>query len=118
MSSRLVDHEVIPDNEVNDEGDFVHFALLADSELINYEIALTEKVWKDVMIEELDAINRNHTWELTKLPTNKKAIDMKWVFKLKLKPNGEISKHKTRLVARGFMQKAGIDYFEVYALVA
>jgi len=37
MSSRLVDHEVILDNEVNEEGDFVHFALLVDSESINYE---------------------------------------------------------------------------------
>jgi hypothetical protein len=34
MSSRLVDHEVIPNNEVNDEGNFVHFTLLADFEPI------------------------------------------------------------------------------------
>lgn len=37
---------------------------------------------------------------------------------MKLKPNGEVAKHKARLVARGFMQKAGMDYFEVYAPVA
>jgi len=55
------------------------------------------------MIEELDAINRNNIWELTKLPANKKAIDVKWVFKLKLKLNGEIAKHEARLVVRGFM---------------
>jgi len=40
------------------------------------------------------------------------------MFKLKLKPNGEIAKHKARLVARGFMQKGGMDYVEVYARVA
>jgi hypothetical protein len=40
----------------------------------------------------------NNTWELTKLPLNKRAIDVTWVFKLKLKPNGEIAKHKARLV--------------------
>lgn len=56
--------------------------------------------------------------ELTKLPTSKKDIDVKWIFKLKLKPNGEVAKHKARLVARGFMQKAIMDYFEVYAPVA
>jgi len=67
------------------------------------------------MIEELNAINRNNTWELTKLPASKKAIDVKWIFKLKLKPNDEVTKHKARLVAWGFMQKAGMDYFEVYA---
>jgi len=45
-------------------------------------------------------------------------INVKWIFKLKLKPNSEVAKHKARLVARGFMQKAGRDYFEVYAPVA
>jgi len=40
------------------------------------------------------AINRNNIWELTKLPANKKAIDVKWVFKLKLKPNGKVANTK------------------------
>lgn len=51
------------------------------------------------MIEELETINRNNTCELIKFPANKKVIDVKFVFKLKLKPNGEISKHKERIVA-------------------
>jgi len=55
---------------------------------------------------------------LGSLQTSKKAIDVKWIFKLKLKPNGEVEKHKARLVERGFMQKVGLDYSEVYALVA
>jgi hypothetical protein len=78
-------------------------------------LALTEDVWKNAMIEELNSINRNNTWELIELPASKKPIDVKRIFKLKLKPNGEVAKHKARLVARGFMQKAGMDYFEVYA---
>ncbi|PNX57555.1 reverse transcriptase, partial [Trifolium pratense] len=52
------------------------------------------------------------------LPDKKKRIDVKWVFKVKLNPNGTISKHKARLVARGFLQKHGIDYNEVFASVA
>ena len=43
---------------------------------------------------------------------------MKWVFKLKLKPDGSVAKHKARLVARGFLQRAGLDYSEVFAPVA
>jgi len=70
------------------------------------------------MIEELNSINRNSTWELTELPASKKPIYVKWIFKLKLKPNDEVAKHKARLVAWGFMQKADMDYFEVYAVVA
>lgn len=43
---------------------------------------------------------------------------MKWVYKLKLRTNGEITKHKARPVVRGFLQKPGIDFDEVYAFVA
>lgn len=47
----------------------------------------------------------------------KKLIDVKWVYKLKLRPNGKISKCKTRLVARGFQQKPAINFNGVYAPV-
>jgi len=52
------------------------------------------------------------------LPHNKKCIDVNWVFKTKLKAYGQITKYKARLVARGFLQKYGQDYYEVYALMA
>ena len=76
-STRLAGHEVTPNNLVNDEGEFVHFALLANAEPINYEVALNEYVWKNAMIEELNSINRNNTWELTEVPASKKPIDVK-----------------------------------------
>ena len=53
-STRLVGHEITPDNLVNEEGEFVHFALLANAEPINYEVALNEDVWKNDVIEELN----------------------------------------------------------------
>jgi len=70
------------------------------------------------MIEELDSIEKNATWILVQLLTDKKSIDVKWLFKTKLKPNGQITKYKARLVARGFLHKYGQDYYEVYAPVA
>lgn len=66
------------------------------------------------MKEELKAIERNKTWELTALPKNKKTISVRWGFKTKLKLDGSVAKHKARLLARGFLQKYGIDYFEVF----
>jgi len=60
-STRLDGHDVTPDNLVNEEGEFVHFALLEDAEPINYEVALNEDVWKNSMIEELNSININNT---------------------------------------------------------
>ena len=68
--------------------------------------------------EELKSIEKNNTWALISLPPNKKAINVKWAFKVKEGPNGEVLKHKARLVVRGFLQKAGNDYGEVFAPVA
>lgn len=66
---------------------------------------------------EIEAIERNGTWELTDLPPGKWAIDLKWVFKLKKNTDGEVVKHKARLVAKGYVQRCGIDYEEVFAPV-
>ncbi|GAU33832.1 hypothetical protein TSUD_393400 [Trifolium subterraneum] len=118
VPNRLNDCEITSDNAVNDEGDIIHFALLADSEPIDYKDALKNSVWKRAMEEELQSIEKNKTWKLVNLPDKKKKIDVKWVFKMKLNPDGTISKHKARLVARGFLQKHGVDYNEVFAPVA
>lgn len=50
--------------------------------------------------------------------TRKKPIGMRWVFKVKENPKGEIIKHKARLVAKGFLQREGRDFEEVFILVA
>lgn len=70
------------------------------------------------MEEELNSVVKNKTLELCTLPQNKRPINVKWVFKIKVKPDGSIAKYKARLVARGFLQQAGMDYQEVFALVA
>ena len=43
---------------------------------------------------------------------------MKWVYKVKRDENGAIVKYKARLVAKGYVQQPGVDFKEVYALVA
>ncbi|WJX45884.1 hypothetical protein P8452_32732 [Trifolium repens] len=70
------------------------------------------------MNEELRSIEKNNTWDLYDLPSDKKAIDVKWVYKAKQNPEGKIIKYKARLIAKGFLQKQGLNYDEVFSPVA
>ncbi|XP_058765508.1 uncharacterized protein LOC131639000 [Vicia villosa] len=112
LPSRLQECERFQDNEVNNEGDFVHFALMAESEPVNTEEALRDPKWICAMKEELESIEKNGTWELVDLPHGKKPIGVRWVFKVKANPKGEIIKYKARFVAKGFLQREGIDFEE------
>ena len=70
------------------------------------------------MLEEMKAIEENETWQLVNPPTGCRPISLKWVYKVKRDEHSAIVKHKARLVARGFVQREGIDFEEVVALVA
>lgn len=83
----------------------------------NYAQASQKKEWKRAMEQELEAIERNGTWSLTQLPSGKKVIDLKWVFKLKKDTKGEIIKHKARIVAKGYVQQHGVDFEDIFAPV-
>ena len=68
--------------------------------------------------EEMKAIEENETWELVDPPPGCCPISLKWVYKVKQDELGAIVKHKARLVTRGFVQREGIDFEEVFAPVA
>jgi len=70
------------------------------------------------MDEEIEALERNHTWEMVELPRGQKAVSCKWVYTPKYRADGTLERYKARLVARGFTQSYGIDYFETFAPVA
>lgn len=72
-------------------------------------------LWKKAMEEEIQSLEKNHTWEEIDLPKGKTTVGSKWVFKIK--DDGDDIRMKARLVAQGFSQKYGVNYDEVFAPV-
>ena len=70
------------------------------------------------MLEEMSALDKNNTWVITPLPSNKKVVGCKWVFTIKHTPEGKVDRYKARLVAKGYSQTYGVDYDETFAPVA
>jgi Reverse transcriptase (RNA-dependent DNA polymerase) len=99
-------------------GEMYLVCLLADAKTISFEEAVRDPKWKTAMDEEMKAIEKNKTWEMTDLPKGHKPIGVNWVYKKKMTLQGTIERHKARLIVKGYRQKAGIDYDEVFALVA
>ena len=73
--------------------------------------------WRKAQDEEMQSLKANKTWSLVHLPPGRNVVTNKWIFKSKTNPDGTLKKRKARLVARGFSQTAGIDFFETFAPV-
>jgi hypothetical protein len=88
-------------------------------EPLNYSEAIlstNSEKWMGAMHEEMESLDKNDTWDVVRLPPNKKTVKCKWIFKRKegMAPN-EHQWYKARLVAKGFSQILGIDYTDVYS---
>ena len=70
------------------------------------------------MKSELDSMYSNHVWHLVKVPNDIKPVGCKWVYKRKRGIDGKVEPFKVRLVAKGYIQKEGIDYEETLSSVA
>ena len=84
----------------------------------NVQEALTDIDWTKAMNEEIEALQKNSTWELVPLPEGKKIVGCRWIFTVKLNLDGSINRYKARLVAKRYTQKYGIDYEDTFAPVA
>ncbi|RVW64436.1 Retrovirus-related Pol polyprotein from transposon RE1 [Vitis vinifera] len=82
-----------------------------------YSQASKNDSWVQAMNREYQALLRNKTWSLVPPPSSAHIVGCRWIYKLKYRPDGSIDRHKARLVAQGFTQTLGIDYFDTFSPV-
>lgn len=93
----------------------------ADNEPRNYTEALegpNRKQWSEAIKAELEAHQTNGTWEIVPRPKSGTTLSTRWIFTIKRDSSGNIERFKARLVARGFEQRPGIDFFNTHSPVA
>jgi Reverse transcriptase (RNA-dependent DNA polymerase) len=96
------------------------FGPLADSTPKSFTDAINRpdgKQWWDALCAEIKAVIQNQTWDLVDLPPGKRAIPLKWVFRVKRDAKGNFEKYKARIVVKGYSQVAGLDFNETFAPV-
>ncbi|GJS24472.1 putative ribonuclease H-like domain-containing protein [Tanacetum coccineum] len=111
----------VHDQQRNNHIDFLHclFAcFLSQLEPSSVAQALNDPDWVEAMQEEMQQFVHQEVWKLVPLPVGKIAIGTKWILKNKRDAKGIVVQNKARLVAQGHRQEEGIDYDEVFALVA
>ena len=80
--------------------------------------ALSHPGWKQATAKEIDALYSNGTWELVTLPLGKSPIGYRWVYTVKVGPDGQVDRLKTRLVAKEYTQQYGSNYHDTFSPVA
>nr|GEZ67473.1 retrovirus-related Pol polyprotein from transposon TNT 1-94 [Tanacetum cinerariifolium] len=70
------------------------------------------------LTEELHQFDRVDIWELVDRPLCTNVINLKWLWKNKRDEENTVIRKKSRLVAKGYAQKEGVDFKESFAPVA
>jgi len=104
-------------NQVHVGSDLGHTAVVEPTTMADLQANPHKVLWLAAMQEEIDALKANGVWKLVDLPRNRKPLKSKWVWKVKYLPCGKIERLKARLVIKGFMQIAGVDFTDTFAPV-
>eukprot|EP00253_Pinus_taeda_P029075 PITA_29075 len=101
-----------------DQGYLASMSTIVQSKPCTFEESMKHQVWTDAMNEEYESIMKNDVCDVLPRPKDKSVVTSKWLYKIKHGANGSTEKFKARFVTRGFSQKEGVDYDEIFALVA
>ena len=70
------------------------------------------------MHEEYGSIMKNDVWDVVPRPEDKAVVTLKWLYKIKHRSDRSVEKFKAIFVACGFSQKEGVDYDDIFSLMA
>nr|GEZ76205.1 hypothetical protein [Tanacetum cinerariifolium] len=84
----------------------------------NIKEAMADSAWIELMQEELHQFDRLDVSELVDRPLCTNVINLKWLWKNKLDEENTVIRNKSRLVAKGYAQKEGVDFEESFTPVA
>ncbi len=110
------------DEEDNNESNHMHAeavfqATLGPDDPVTLKEAKSFKDWpqcEDAIRTELNQLEQFGTWKLVECPDDAIPIPNKWVFLKKYNKQGELIKHKARLVVKGCAQRPGFDYTDTF----
>nr|KYP55969.1 Copia protein [Cajanus cajan] len=91
--------------------------LLSSTEPKTVKVALIDPNWFVAMKAEIKALHDNNTWRLVELPSGRKPIGCRWVFRIKENFDGSINKYKARLVVKGFDQQPDLHFSKTFSPV-
>ncbi|XP_050890899.1 uncharacterized protein LOC127096364 [Lathyrus oleraceus] len=80
--------------------------------------ALSHLGWRQTIFDEMSALESNHTWEFVPLPPGKSVVGCRWIFNVKVGPDGQVDRLKARFVAKGHTQVCGQDYSDTFSSIA
>lgn len=98
----------------------VYYLLTEDREPSTFQEVVScsnDSLWMATMHKEMEALHKNKTWDLVVLLEGREAIDNKWVYKIKRDANDQVERYRARLVVKGYAQKEGIYFNEIFSLM-
>nr|GFC05150.1 hypothetical protein [Tanacetum cinerariifolium] len=105
--------------QLESDAEMCMFALtVSRTEPKNIKEAMADSAWIESMPEELHQFDRLDVWELVDRPLCTNVINLKWLWKNKRDEENTVIQNKSRLVAKGYAQKEGVDFEESFAPVA
>nr|GFA02097.1 Gag-Pol polyprotein [Tanacetum cinerariifolium] len=105
--------------QLESDAEMCMFALIVSrTEPKNINEAMADSAWIESMHEELHQFDRLDVWELVDRPLCTNVINLKWLWKNKRDEENTVIRSKSRLVAKGYAQKEGVDFEESFAPIA